>query len=535
VLVLLVLAAGLGSSLLGQDANWDLQNYHYYNPWAWWNGRIFGWDVAAAQIQTYHNPLLDFPFFAMVSAAWPPRVIAFVLSIPTALAGFFVYKLAWILFGSLRGGERWIAAACAVAIGTTSAMGLGALANTMNEWPLAALVAFALWWLVRAQDAQGAIARGALVVAGMTMGIATGAKLTAAPFALAMGIALLVRRPRIRIADALWFALGAAGGFAIAYGPWGYALWTHFDNPVFPYLNQWFASPWWEQRPIPGNDFGPHTLVEFLAFPFALGNPPLYLAAEVPYRDWRMPLLCALAIAAALAWGYRRKGNAGEPGRSHAWRLVAVLLVVSFVLWTIAFSIYRYLLPLDLLCGIAIGWLLMTALPRRVALAGFVACTVALVLTTRVADWGRVPFGHRWFETKSMPIVEPDGLVLITTGEGVSYLIPMLPPSSRYVGALNTLVKPYHESLLTQEVHDLVRTHKGEFYQLTHPLTEGREVIEMHGLERTSACAIIVTNMPVSPLEFCRLVRKSGESERAERSEEGAQRASESDRHGATR
>jgi hypothetical protein len=57
----------------------------------------------------------------------------------------------------------------------------------------------------------------------------------------------------------------------------------------------------------------------------------------------------------------------------------------------------------------------------------------------------------------------------------------------------------------------------------------------MHGLERTSACAIIVTNMPVSPLEFCRLVRKSGESERAERSEEGAQRASESDRHGATR
>jgi len=108
-----------------------------------------------------------------------------------------------------------------------------------------------------------------------------------------------------------------------------------------------------------------------------------------------------------------------------------------------------------------------------------------------------------------MPTVEPDGLVLITTGEGVSYLIPMLPASSRYVGALNTLVKPYHQSLLTQEVRELIRAHKGEFYQLTFPLTEGREVVEMHGLERTRACAVIVTNMPVSPIEFCRLVRKA--------------------------
>ena len=70
VLAACMLVAGLASLALGQDANWDLQNYHYYNPWAWWNGRIFDWDVAAAQIQTYHNPVLDFPFLAMVTLAW---------------------------------------------------------------------------------------------------------------------------------------------------------------------------------------------------------------------------------------------------------------------------------------------------------------------------------------------------------------------------------------------------------------------------------------------------------------------------------
>jgi hypothetical protein len=513
VLLALVLAAGAGSSLLGQDANWDMQNYHYYNPWAWWNGRLFDWDIAAAQVQTYHNPLADLPFFAMVSALWPPRVIAFALSIPTALAGFFVYKLAGNVFCAWPPTERRVAVACAVVLGTTSAMGLGALANTMNEWPLAALVVFALWWLVRAQDSNGAIARPALVVAGLAVGVATAAKLTAAPFAVALGIAVLVRGRGLRAGDAAWFALGATCGFGLAYGPWGYTLWTHFRNPVFPYANQWFASPWWEAAPVPGRTFGPRSVAQFVVFPFALGEPPLFLVAETAYRDGRLPLVWALALVAALAWAWRRMRTGGPPATAnHALRVVGSFCAAAFVLWTLAFSIYRYLLPLDALAGVLIAALVMALVPRRIAAGTLVACTIVLVVTTRMADWGRVPFGDRWFEVRAMPIVEPDGLVLITTGEAVSYYIPMLPPSSRYVGALNTLVKPYQASLLAQEVDRVIRNHKGEFYQLTYPLTEGWETVEMHGLRRTSACAVIPTNMPTSPLEFCRLVRKDDES-----------------------
>ena len=508
VLLLLVAAAGFASTFLGQDANWDLQNYHYYNPWAWWHGRIFDWDVAAAQIQTYHNPLLDLPFLAMVTAAWPPRVIAFVLAMPAALAGFFVYKLATLLLEALPRIERVIALACVVVIGTTSAMGLGAIANTMNEWPLAALVTFALWWLVHAHRADGRIARRALVVAGCAVGIATGAKLTAATFALAMFAAVLVRRWPPQWREAAWFAAGSSLGLAVAYGPWGYALWTHFGNPFFPYGNEWFRSPWWEAQAIPGLEYGARSILEFLLSPFAMLAPPTMQFAEVPYRDGRLALLWALTLVALTAWVLARSRARGRLTREARWRILGIFCAVAFVAWTLAFSIYRYLLPLDALSGLAVAALLLALLPRRAALVALTVCTVGLVATTRIADWGRVPFGERWFETKSMPIVEPDGLVLITTGEAVSYLIPMLPPSSRYVGALNTLVKPHQTSRLATEIRDLVQQHKGEFYQMTHPLTEGTEVIEMHGLERTSACAVIITNMPVSPIEFCRLVRK---------------------------
>ena len=71
------IASGLRSLSLGKDANWDLRNYHWYNAWSVLNGRL-GFDLAPAQLQTYHNPLADLPFYGLASA-FPesPRLVAF--------------------------------------------------------------------------------------------------------------------------------------------------------------------------------------------------------------------------------------------------------------------------------------------------------------------------------------------------------------------------------------------------------------------------------------------------------------------------
>src|SRR5437660_1967047 len=101
LMLVLIVAAGAVAVGLGQDANWDLQNYHYYNAWAWWHGRIFTKDLAAAQVQTFLNPVLDLPFYWMVTAEWAPRVIAFVMAIPAGIAAFFLCKLLLLMFGGL--------------------------------------------------------------------------------------------------------------------------------------------------------------------------------------------------------------------------------------------------------------------------------------------------------------------------------------------------------------------------------------------------------------------------------------------------
>ena len=103
LLAVCVGVAGWIAVRMGQDANWDLQNYHYYIGWAWWHDhRAYTIDIAAAQLQTYHNPLLDLPFFLMVDAGWDPRTISVVLAAPAGIAGYFALRLAPLLFADDR-------------------------------------------------------------------------------------------------------------------------------------------------------------------------------------------------------------------------------------------------------------------------------------------------------------------------------------------------------------------------------------------------------------------------------------------------
>jgi hypothetical protein len=524
LLVALIAAAGAGSLLLGQDANWDLQNYHYYNPWAWWHGRIFTKDLAAAQIQTFLNPVLDLPFYWMVTADWAPRVIAFVMAIPAGIAAFFLYKLLLLMFRDLPRQGRMVAVASSLAIGVTSAMAIGELGSTMNEWPVAALLMLAVWLLARElkRAEVSPLPMGTLLLAGTIVGLASGAKLTAATFAVGLCAALLARGPytwlafRARFADALWFGLGVIVGTTITLGPWAYALWIHFDNPIFPFGNQWIRSPWWEPRAITATfssaNFGPRSLAEGLVFPFELlSPPPLFVGWEL-YRDARFPVTWALALIATFVWLARRlRRTATQYVASEsdaAWRVVVLFVIISFVLWTKQHSIYRYLVPLDLLTGALIVGLLWKLCPPRFFIATATLVAVTLIATTRFANWGRIDFDDRWFKAVQIPPVETNAVVLITSGDAVSYIIPMLPASARYLGAMNSIVNPSHPTKLVDTVHTIVREHPGPLYQLTYrQSTEWNEALAIYGLVRTTACDLIVTNMPTSPLEQCRLVR----------------------------
>lgn len=506
-----IAAATVASLLAGQDANWDLRNYHLYNPWAWLNGR-YGIDLAPAQRQTFHNPLLDVPFYAMVAAHWDPRLISAVLALPTGVALCFVVKLARLLVPSVDGTARALAIAGAAAIGVTGANGLGAIGTTMNEWPVAALGILSTWLIVRDLNSRNVRFR-TLLLAGFLMGCASGLKLPAATFAIGTGVALLARRDYVAATrDAFVFGLAVLAGVAATLGPWMAFLNEHYQSPLFPYFNNLFKSPLLAAESFRDTRFGPQSALQWLTFPFDLLEPPVGYVAELRYRDARFPLLTAFALVGVvdhLSRRPRRHGSAAarsEPDRSH--RFLAIYIAVSFVLWALLHGIYRYLLPLELLTGIAIMLLLFRIVPVR-AIAPCALLTVVLVVaTTYVPTWGRVGFGSRFLEV-SVPMMERDALVVLTVDEPMAYVLTEFPADARHVGIENNLVHATVPSGMREIAAAIIARHSGPIYELTVLGHATEPVLEAYGLRRMpDGCTEVLSNLlQVTRLWLCRVQR----------------------------
>lgn len=512
-----VVVAVLAALRCRQDANWDLQNYHFYDPWGWLNGRILDWDIAAAQLQTFHNPLSDVPFYALVAAGIDPRTITAWLALPTGLAAYFAVRIAWRLFGDLAPAERIGATVAATAIGFTGAMGVAQLGSTTDEWLVTAFGMAALWLLLppaRATPNAGhAIA--APLAAGALMGIASGLKLTAATYAVGLCAALVTRRVQSarNARDVASYAAGGIAGLAAAHGAWSYALWTHFGHPLFPYANGFFRSPWWDFHRVLPRQFGPHTAGDWLLLPFAMLAPQPGFVSELAYVDARLPTLYALAIVALgglVIARLSRSAAAANPRfatTSPQWRFVAVFAGASFVVWAITHSIARYTIPLEIVSGMLIvalfGWLLRPAH----AIVAITLAVALLVSTTRPADWGRTDFGPRWFDVR-VPPIEPGALVLLVVDAPMAYVLPFFPADARHVGVRNNVNAPGRHNRLSEHVAQVVRDHRGPLYALSFPPGQGEADLAAHRLRRVpGGCAGVLTNMPTSPIELCRLAR----------------------------
>ncbi|MDX2143238.1 MAG: hypothetical protein SFV19_07780, partial [Rhodospirillaceae bacterium] len=120
--IVVPLAFGMLSLALGQDANWDLKNYHWYNPYAFLTER-WAQDIAPAHVPTFYNPTLDVPF-ALLAEAVPARVAGFVLGLAQGLNFVLLYVLAHMVLARAfaQGAQLW-----AVAIALVGMVGGGHL------------------------------------------------------------------------------------------------------------------------------------------------------------------------------------------------------------------------------------------------------------------------------------------------------------------------------------------------------------------------------------------------------------------------
>ena len=530
-LVFCLALAALAGALAGPDAGWDLRNYHLYDGMALLRGRV-GFDLAPAQLQSFYAPDLDVLYaLALRALNARPALLDAVLALPHGLAAFLAWLVARRMLPARMPGARGLAAAAA-AIGVTGAGGLPTVASPMSEMLPASCVLGALLLLL-ARPGGGS---RAMLAAGVLAGIAVGLKLTAAPYAVglavAAGIVGVLRVPppsrpgltgpsahglsgadgRVKpghdggagaVRALAWFLAGAAAGAAVTGGWWWLWLWARTGDPVFPYFNQVFHSPWAAAAANTDARFLPRDGAQALAYPLFWAFAPSRLVSELPVRDPRI-LLGWLAVLAIGARAVRRR-RWPEPGLAAP----LALWVVGYVLWEAQFSILRYLATLELLSGplllAALAPLLARMPPWRGVAAG-AALAASLVVVTVYPDWGRAPAGKLAVAVR-LPALAPGSLVLLLDPAPMAYAAAFAPGDVRFAGADNNLVRPGGGTALDHAVAAAITAQRGALWGMETVRREATATLRAYGLARAPGCVRVRSNLDDDAILACPLIR----------------------------
>jgi hypothetical protein len=420
---------GLLSLALGQDANFDLRNYHWYNPFALLNGR-HGFDANAALMQTYFSPALDLPWY-LLSAVAPAPILGFVIGAVHGINLPLLVAIAHRLLPVESPGRRWLAALGLASLGMAGAAAVSEIGTVMNDLVVSIGVLGSLLLVLRAwPDLAGApLARAGrrAAWAGVPVGLAIGAKLVAAPYGVALVAAFAALPgswPR-RVGLAACCAAGAAVPMLLLLGPWCWHTWVHTGNPVYPFFNGLFHAPGLGPGGNRDMRWFPHGLGEWLGWPIVFALDPLRLS-EIPLRDFRLALAYVLLPALLLVRLLLPGRRALPPAAAYLFLLMAV----GYLCWLAVFSYGRYSMPLAMLAPLAVALaLLALPLPRRAAWAGVLAMAAILVGTTRYPDWGRIPWSTRFVEAAPPPLARPGDSIVLLAGAPLAFIVPSFPAS----------------------------------------------------------------------------------------------------------
>jgi hypothetical protein len=399
--------------LAGNDVNWDLLNYHYYLGYEL-VGRRLSQDFFAASAQSYLNPIGYLPFYLMVSSGWPGVLASIALAALHGLSLTLLFLLARRLFAHLPPRQRSTFSLLGTALGAATAVFWPMVGGSFLDPLLAPAILGGLLLLL---DREHPAIAGALFGAAAALKYSNGIYLIAA-----LSIALAIRAG---------FVFVFAAGLAIAAfaGPWFFALWREFGNPVFPLMNAWFESPHAPAVNMVNERFAIRGLVEGLGFLFRMVALDRHLYSETFAPDLRF---AALAVA-VVALPFRR----GDRLRGTDWRLLG-FLAASLVLWIATSANARYGLPVLLLAGLALARLAERILPlkvARIALATFLAVQVTICVVASPPRWYIAePWSTRWlpYEAPERARHEP-ALYLSVEVQPMAVVAPFLHPQSAFV------------------------------------------------------------------------------------------------------
>lgn len=468
--VLAPLCIGLVSMCLGADSNFDLHNYHLYDAYALLGDRR-GLDLAPAGMQSYFNPLLDLPYYYM-SRHWPPRLVGFVMGLVQGLDVVLLLGIARATLSGLPPSDKYRLPLYLTLAGCLTANFMTGIGNTMGDaitaiFPLGALLILLTRWDVLLAWSRRAVP--VLLLAGLVAGLGVGLKLTNAIYALALCLGFLfVSVPwpaRLRLA--FIFGVGALAGFAVTGGFWVAAMWRDYGNPLYPQFSAIFPNALTSSVAAVDTHYLPHGWAQALLWPFVITLDPLRVS-ELPVAQVIWAVLYALVLLWA-AWALHGRLRSKQQPTMDSRRLyLLVYLILGFMLWMKLFSIYRYLVAIEMLAPLA-AFVLMTHVleygrGKRVA-AWVLGITACIALLGSTSSWGHAGWADPLYQVDVPPMAGPASTTVLTTlepdAEPYAWLAAFFPKDVAFVGVgMDFPESPAYRG----RVHEIVKRRGGPVY-----------------------------------------------------------------------
>lgn len=490
------LATAICSISLGQSLNYDLLNYHYYDGFAICAGRLQQ-DILAASLQTYINPALYVPFY-LSTTCMLPVVTGFIIGLVQGLNLVLIYIIARQMLCSAPVTSRdyitySLVSLGIAAVGITAPMFVSEIGAVFGDNITSILVLAAIALIFHRSEQHR---RKTTIIVGLLMGAAVGLKLTNGIFIFAAMLCgwWYEQRLKSRIINFGLFSLSICLGFLLLHGWWSWYLLKEYGNPVFPFFNVIFRSPYFEPSNFRDLMFLPKSAIDALSYPFqwAAGLNP---SAELPFRDYRFALISVLLVTAIIIVCARYIRHKKIPVKLAKVQLILFFLI-GYAIWLLAFSIQRYIIVLELLSGLIVYLLLEIIIKSsKYRILTFIPVVLLLILTTVPANWGRVSWSSTWFDVKVPPKLMAQNEMFVMFVGDYSYLIPSFPSDARFICIRGYYIDPSKTKFEIQ-IRQAIEHHKGPVYLISMYEPDNKQLKSLfnYGLIMSNEDSICVTS-----------------------------------------
>lgn len=444
MLISFMLLGGSLALLLGKDLNWDLGNYHFYNPYALLHFR-YDLDYWPASLNTFYNPLMDFLIYYLINS-YSPMCAGFFLGAIQGITLWLVFQIA-LLYLPFKTTSLYFAGFLAIA-GACCPQFISGIGMSLGDLTVGIFILGSIFISLKYIKGNYTSAK-LLVTSGLMLGFAIGLKLTSSFYWVGMFFAYILNSSipfskRLKIISFL--GLSVLLGALCTSGYWMIFLWHRFHNPIYPLYNAFFQGVgfpfinWHDER------FYPHSFLQTIFYPFYFSKNGL-LVDDIKFEDYRLSLLYILYILVgikALGKILRIKTENFSPLSN--WLIYFFLF--SYIAWEFMFSFLRYAVILEMLVPLMVFVLVERLLPNRkllyLPILALLYAAILLTMTTEVAERGS------WQDPSYFGIDIPSNvmqinkaLVLLPTSDyhyastpplSLAYLIPSLPKDWQFVG-----------------------------------------------------------------------------------------------------